>query len=211
MHYAALGRDATIVRVLMAAATAAGDDKRASKLISTATWAGMTPLHYAVWTGAHAQTQALMSYDASLLVATSASDSEWASVEPGSSPLHLAAARGDERMAALLLTAFLQNRCSIVPAHTPGARPPPPPTAPRFLASSPPPLARCALLLRSAAWGWQHCAVLTPLSLSLPPSERPPPRQALSTGRRATRAASSTAPTGCRTAWPASGTPRSAG
>lgn len=50
-------------------------------------------------------------------------DLEWSSIEAGSTPLHVAAQRNDERMCRILLQAHLENRGNIVPSYTPGKQP----------------------------------------------------------------------------------------
>lgn len=52
---------------------------------------------------------------------TESPDADWPAVCDGFTPVHVAAVRGDERMARSLLQAYLEARANIAPAYTPGA------------------------------------------------------------------------------------------
>ncbi|PNH01039.1 hypothetical protein TSOC_013093 [Tetrabaena socialis] len=77
-----------------------------STLVDIYNDSGYTPLHYAVWAGSVAAIRALTSFEASLSARNVACGSDWVVSPLKSTPLHLAAHRGNVESVKLLLSAY---------------------------------------------------------------------------------------------------------
>jgi hypothetical protein len=95
----------------------------ARSLVDTPNGAGFTPLHYAVWTGSHAALGALLSFDAAQDARSMLANEDWISCSPGSTPLHLAALRGNAEGAKALLLDHVRAGSSRRTACTAARRP----------------------------------------------------------------------------------------
>lgn len=79
------------------------------RLVKLRNHAGLTPLHFAAWSGAADTAKLLLSLGASLCPAASADSLGAISCNAGATPLHLAAMRGELRMARLLLAEYARE------------------------------------------------------------------------------------------------------
>ncbi|GBF92936.1 hypothetical protein Rsub_05772 [Raphidocelis subcapitata] len=125
LHLAALRRlPQTISQILDL--VSASDPAAARRLVDARTASGLTALSYAAWTSSEPCARALLERGAGFDAAAAANaqpQDAHALLPLGSGPLHIAAIRGDARVAGAIL-----ERYAIALARTPrGARPPPDP------------------------------------------------------------------------------------
>ncbi|GLI71698.1 hypothetical protein VaNZ11_017004 [Volvox africanus] len=115
LHYAASMGHVDVIRVIVSHSAPAptGDALRRpnssrTRLVDICNDSGYTPLHYAVWAGNPTSVRALTSYEASLSARNVACGSDWVVSCLKCTPLHLAAHKGNQTIAKLLLSAYVQ-------------------------------------------------------------------------------------------------------
>lgn len=90
----------------------------AAALVNARNDGGFTPLHYAAWAGCLATTKALLSYGADINATCSELPAvDWVMCAPRSTPLHLAAIKGDFDVARALLGAYAESLSAHARVH----------------------------------------------------------------------------------------------
>lgn len=136
LHYAASLGHAEVIRALLEKPPRTGPipedlippNKPDTKLIDLQNLSGFTALHYAVWAGEMEALRALISFDATLTVKSGTMGVDWITCDPGATPLHLAAMKGDMELCRLLLAAYVESIPTLqgFPARNQGRRKPDP-------------------------------------------------------------------------------------
>lgn len=79
------------------------------RLLEAGNHAGLTALHYAAYLGRGEVIKVLFSYRADVCAQTDYFDVDWPVVNGGDTPLHIAAARGNEEVIRLLLRGYVSG------------------------------------------------------------------------------------------------------
>lgn len=79
------------------------------RLVDVGNHAGLTALHYAVWSDKLEAIRALVSYDANINAQAEYPDLDWSSVNAGDTPMHLAACKGNIEAIRALLKGYVSE------------------------------------------------------------------------------------------------------